>query len=314
MTARAHAGGPGTGTKRPWTEADDAMLRRLSLADVSRAEIAATLERTVPAINGRRVALGLTRPKQPPWTRAEINRLGDLIDAHTPYDKIARLMKRSRNGIILACKRKLGERLRAANGLTIRRVAQLVIGEGGHGQKTVAWWVNKRWLKAKSSGLERNIRVVEYDDLMNFLEAERFWHLYDPARVTDPALRAHLTDLRRGLSFVGTKEAGRRLGLTHNAVQRRIVEDKLRAVKRGPNWLIRSDWLVYEEPRTNLGGTCRRYTATEEELIRQWWGVRTCAWIGERIERTASQVWQCGQRLGLPKLGDRRHAVERRAA
>jgi excisionase family DNA binding protein len=236
------------------------------------------------------------------WTPQEDARLAELLDAHSPYDEIAREIGRSRNAIIVRCNRHLGERLRYANGHTITKVAELVLGSHDN-QKTVAWWCNNGWLAARASGLGQNIRVVEHDDLLAFLSDERYWHLWEPERITDRDLRDWALEIRRGLRFLTVGEVAERLCLTDRAVNRRIREGKLNAVRRGRgNWLIRSDWVVDTAPKPRAGQKARRFSPDEEERIRRAWGKQPMTRIAARMGRSTSSVYGAACRMGLVEV------------
>ena len=235
------------------------------------------------------------------WTSAEETRLGELLDAHLPYAEIAARLGRSEAAVVIRCNRHLGERLSYANGHTINAVAELILGHHNN-QKTVGWWCDQGWLKCHASGLEHGIRVVEHDDLLAFLGDERYWHLWEPARITDNALREWATEERRGLTFLTVGEAGKRLCLTGRAVNRRIREGKLRAVRRG-NWLIRSDWCVDVEPQDRRNQRVRRFTPEEREAIRRAWGTTTLPSLAARMKRPISSIYGAAGRMGLPALG-----------
>lgn len=234
------------------------------------------------------------------WTPQQETRLGELLDAHRPYAEIAREIGRSYNAVVIRCKRHLGERLSYANGHTINQVAELVLGSH-HNQKTVAWWCAQGWLRCHPSGLDRNIRVVEHDDLLAFLGDERYWHLWEPERITDSALREWATETRGGVRFLTVSEAAKRLCLTTRAINRRIREGKLRAVRRG-NWLVREDWCVDVEPQPRQGQTVRRFTDRERATIRRVWGTVTLPDLAARMNRSTSSVYGSARRMGLPAL------------
>lgn len=233
---------------QPWSPADEARLRELRAQGKGRQEIAAALGRTVPSVSGRLQKLGLSERKQPDWTAVDDARLDELLGRHVPYAEIARRLGRSVNAIIIRCKRKGYERLRA-RAWTLSEVARQILGSR-QCQKTVAWWVRMGWLRAVPSGLHTNsprvtvpVHVVEHDDLVAFLGDERYWHLWDPERIADRRLRELTMELRRGKRFLRVGEVAQRLGHHQKWINTCINLGRIPAVKHGPNWLVREDWL-----------------------------------------------------------------------
>ncbi len=285
-----------------WTPDDDARLRDLYAAGSSRAQMAAALGRTVPAVAQRTATLGIRRSKTPDWSSLDVTQLVELLDEHVPYAEIGRRLNRTADAVKIYATRHLGYRLTTNTAAhPINQIAQIVFGTR-HMAKTVAWWVERGWLRAHPSGVGHNIRVVEHDDLLEFLGNEHYWHLWSPERITDPALRDWATEERRGLTFLSLTEVGRRLCLSVAGVEQRIARGQLRAVKRGPNWRVRSDHCV--DPVWTVA-PMRRFTAEDDTFLRQHFGAATLKWIGEKLARHSSVIRERAMRLGLATVGRR---------
>lgn len=288
---------------RPWTPEDDTRLHGLKGEGKTRAQMAAALGRSVPAVGERLRRLGLSRTKVPDWTREEENRLVTLLEAHTPYQEIGCTLGRSREAVVDRCVR-LGTSLTRANGLTLSQAAKAL----GVEQKTVAWWANQRWLKTHPAGVAVSkgpVRMVEYEDLIAFLENEDCWHLWEPERIPDGivsnGLRVWAVELRRSIRFLLPSEAAERLHVTHYRVNQFIRQGRLRAVRKGGQWLIRSDWV--QEPAWRPRWPRTPIRPEEREFVREWWGTQTTAWIGAQLGRPSSSVCAIAYKLGLPRLG-----------
>jgi hypothetical protein len=311
-----------------WTPGELDRLRLLWRDRVPIADVAAALERSPAAVQTRARMVGLPS-RRLSWSRAEEFRLLELLEAHHPYADIARILGRTEQAVRDRCAQHLGAAMTRANGRSVSATARLL----GVESKTVAWWTREGWLRATApiTRLGRGqLRLVEEDDLMAFLGDEAHWHLWEPARITDIALRDWATEQRRGLTFLTARQAGQVLGLSHHRVNQLINRGRLRAVRRGGpgaavrrratvrplggNWLIRSDWVHYPTPSTRRGvPKTPPLSALEERLIRRFWGVVPASWIAIRLRRSDSAVCKVAARLGLPPIG-RGHWRQRTAA
>lgn len=248
------------------------------------------------------------RRKTPDWTKAEEWRLIDGLDHHLTHAQIAAQLGRTPMAVRDRAA-KLKERLLKGRGLTVRATGQLF----GVDSKTVAWWINQGWLPAAASKIDMGrgcVRFIQRHDLEAFLADEAYWHLVDPARITDHNLRNWAIDIRHGLTFLTTAEAGRVLGIFHYAVNQLIRAGRLRAAKHGPNWMIRSDHCIYPVSEPTPRGQNR--TEPEKDFIRVWWGKRHAVWIAEQIGCSDQSVHAWARKLGLPPLG--RGAYKRKVA
>lgn len=297
-----------------WTAAEDAIVREHHTRGARCAEIAALLPgRTVDAVNDRvRVALRLPSHKAPNWTADDDARIPELLERHWSYARIARKFGRTEHAVRARCEL-LGVSATSANGRAVAQVAKL-LGVDSH---TVGRWCDQHWLRAYDTGCMMHrgpIRVVEHEDLLAFLEDGAHWHLWQPARIRDSALREWAEELRAGVCYLTAAEVGDRLGLTHYRVNQLINDGKIKAVKYGPNWLVRESDCVYP-----VGGLHHRHgpaaTAQEVDYIHDCWGREPAVRIAQTLGRSDAFVHKNARRLGLPRLGRLgRAAYERRAA
>lgn len=286
---------------RPWTPADDARLRELRAAGVPWSDVAAALGRTYAASVARGTLLGVCAKRNPRWTGAEDFELLSLLERHRPFPAIARLLGRTVVAV-RARASELGAKARTANGQPVADVARLL----GVGREVVNRWIRHGWLRAHTVGARRGrgtLLIVEREDLEAFLADERRWHLVDPARVADPVLRDWATEVRRGLTFLDTEEAGRRLGLTRGHVDSLAREGRIRSVKDGHRVVIRSDWLIYPAWKPAIKGA-RQVTPADHALIRQLWGQVPATTIARRLGcKSEVGVVKAARAMGLPPLG-----------
>jgi len=237
------------------------------------------------------------------WTPADEARLAEMIDDHRSYAEIAKALGRTECAIRLHCKRR-GMPLSKAAGMTINRVGRLL----GVDPKAVSWWCNERWLKAHDIGMHVHsgwVRVVEMDDLLAFLERERYWHLWRPERIRDSGIREWATELREGVRFLTVGEVAERLCCTVSWVSELIRRGRLPAVRRG-NWLVRERDCRYPEHQSPKGRK-RAPSLTEREcaLVRRYWGKWPATTIARFLGRSAysKAVYSAAERMGLPRLG-----------
>ena len=286
-----------------WSAGELERLRLWWLRRVPVVDIAACLGRTVPAVEKRRVLVGLPNRRRT-WTRAEDFRLVDLLEEHEDYAAIGRVLGRGADAVReRACR--LGVALTRSGGRSISATARLL----GVDQKCVAWWVGNGWLRATGPvvrggrGGGARIRLVEEDDLVGFLSDESLWHLWDPDRIAEAGLRDWALEQRRGVVFLTTGQAGARLCVTHYRVNQMIRQGRLKAVRRGrSNWLVRSDWCVHPPERRSPKGST--LDAEDDQFVRRWWGRVPATWIAWRLGRPSEgAVLAAGKRLGLTPVG-----------
>lgn len=150
-----------------------------------------------------------------------------------------------------------------------RRVARVM---GLKCSKTVAWWINKGYLKARRGQPVGRSRMwyISEDALHRFLADPAYWHLWTPDRVTDALLRGWVSEIRNRTRFLTTGQVGALLGVKHTTVNDWIHKGLLPAV-RHMNWLIReSDLRGFIPPceRSKKGRPRRPFSAQEDAVLR----------------------------------------------
>lgn len=180
-----------------------ARVRALAAQGTGPTAIARALGRPLSTIQrtyrqAQRDGLAPCRPstRGPTWTRVETMRLLDMIEQGHSYDAIAQTLRRSRTAIAIKAKR-LGTRITTTRAtLSARDVAHL-LGLGC--AKTVVRWIRRRWLRARNAGQpSRPLWRVPWEALTTFLETPTYWPYWQPARMTDWALRDWAQELRQG--------------------------------------------------------------------------------------------------------------------
>lgn len=236
------------------------------------------------------------------WTGSEDYQLLGLAEQALSLQEIARVLGRS-VGAVAGRLTTLGVSLRGpgARGYTVCQVARL-LGLDWH---RVADFVRRGWLRARVVPLRTaTFRLIAHDQLLRFLADDRYWHLWEPERIRDGALREWAQELRGDVRFLTVAEAARLLHMTPGAINRAIREGRLPAVRKGAvgaPWRVRSDQLVLApERRRGRGPTV---TDQERAYVRTWWGRKPAATIGRELGRPGSTVCAIAARLGLPRLG-----------
>ncbi len=239
------------------------------------------------------------------WTREEELRLAEMLDNHRPYAEIAAVLGRTVTAIRLRCKRRGLPALSKAGGMTINKTARLL---GVPCAKTVTRWCNEGWLRSHDVGMQLRcgrVRVVEMDDLLGFLEKPKYWHLWEPERITDSGIREWAIEMRQGVRFLTAGEVAKRLCYSMHWVNELIRRGKIRAVRRG-NWLVRECDCRHPEPQSSKGRKrAPGLTEAECRIVRRYWGKRPAAEITRLLGRSAHSkvVYNAAARMGLPKLG-----------
>ncbi len=301
--------------QRPWTAEDDRVLQEGLAAGRSLAEIAVQLRRSDTAVRHHRRRLG-KEPLHRAWSQERGDELIRLMEEHRSWDEIGRIMGNAVK-YLQARAVESGVTLRTSNGYTMAEVGRMM----GVDSKAVGWWIDQGWLRDHRTKQRQGrgfLRMVEHDDLVAFLEREDTWPAWDPERITDPALREWTSELRRGIRFYTTTQAAPFLFITPLGLQKAIREGRVRAIKVGPNWYLRSDWIRPMGEARRTGGPRRRMSHEEAAVVVELWGSVPVTHIAEKIgfDRSAS-VHRAAQRLGLPPIGrghwQTKRAEERRA-
>ena len=297
-------------SRRPWTAADDALLRSLWGTDTPRSEIAARLGRTQAATKNRASKIGATNPKPPRWTARDLFRLDMLLDQGLSDAAIARRLKRTPEAISLTRKRH-GLKSRSSRLMSARMVADLM---GVGCAKSVIAWIEHGYLAGKRGPRRGPYRQWQVDEeaLWRFIENRYHWHRWEPERITDPALREWAMELRAGVRFLTPGEVAWRCCVDASAVNVWIHNGLLPAVRNG-NWLVRESDLegfVPPHQRSRAGMTQTRFTPDEDaRLLALRDSGATWTAIADALGRNISSVAGRYQRLT-----ERAERAEREAA
>lgn len=189
-----------------------------------------------------------------PWTPEELNVLGDNYGLMS--DKaLARRLGRTKNGMVIAAKRKLAGLCRKQNFYTAHEVAQLL---GCRCQKTVILWHSKGWLNGKQGpvgcGLNLMWQFTE-QQVVAFLR-ERPW-IADRSKLDGHYFASVIQEEWRRDRWYTTAELVKILGVGTESVRRYIRKGWLEAVRKpgGPHqgrWIVRQsslDHFVVSDPR-----------------------------------------------------------------
>jgi transposase-like protein len=298
-----------------WTPEEDRILEEGLAAGRTVVELATELGRSPIGLRHRRRRLGKERLHRP-WTPEREAQLIQLMEDHRSWPEIGRIMGNSPKYLQMRAV-EAGLSLRTANGYPMGEVARMM----GVDDHTVTWWIQQRWLRAHRTrqALGRGfLTMVEHDDLVRFLENEDYWPIWDPARITKAPLREWATELRGDLRFYTTGQAAPLLFITPLGLQKAIREGRVRAIKVGSRWYIRSDWLTPMPLQKRPKQKAPRLSGEDVALITVHWGRIPAEAIAKRLGRDrATAVHHAAKRLGLPPVGrgywKRQRAEERKA-
>jgi excisionase family DNA binding protein len=230
--------------------------------------------------------------------------MADLIERGWPDERIGARVGTSAEAVNLARKRH-HIHARSTYLLSTRAVAREL---GIPCSKTVTRWVARRYLRGKRGQTWGPYRqwYVERDHLLDFLDDPRYWHLWDPERIPDPATREHYQALRTE-RYLTTGEVAERLYVEHPTVQAWIQSGVLPAVRHG-NWLVAESTLVGFTPpgqRSKAGMTKRAWTEREDATLLD---LRARGWSWRRIavsmDRTIGSVANRFARLDERRLAE----------
>jgi excisionase family DNA binding protein len=194
------------------------------------------------------------------WSAADTDRLIDLVEQGYGYDALAKRLGRTRAAVVIKCKRLRIRPLTTLSTLSAHDAARVL---GVPCSKKIAWWIAEGWLAARNAGTAaRPLWRLTWDDLTAFLERRDCWLSWDPARITDAALREWAQELRAGEPrYLTQGEVAARFHVTVSTVGQWIDKGWLPAhrVGRGNRVVAETDlagWTVpsaRERPRKRSG-------------------------------------------------------------
>lgn len=150
------------------------------------------------------------------WTRADHQRLLDLLDAGRPWDAIAAGLGRSRKAVQVRYYRHVIPAYGRVPGLSLGAVARLL----GVPEMRPARWVREGRLTAPAAvharGKGMGQRAVSWESLHAFMRDPATWGEWSAEDVTDGALKAWARELRGGEKLLTLRDACRRVGYAHS--------------------------------------------------------------------------------------------------
>lgn len=155
-----------------------------------------------------------------------------------------------------------GIRCVRARYLSARDVARLLDID----EHAVGRWIERRWLRAKrgpAPGGWKAQWLIASKDVERFLRDERYWHAWEPARITQPTLRARMLSLRAGVEFLTPGEVADRMFVVSSTVNGWIHKGYLPARKYGNWWIDSRDLAAFELPK--IGGHRWRKRDNDDE-------------------------------------------------
>lgn len=286
----------------PWQPEEEAVLRSALAEGRNLRLVALKLGRTLIAVRGK--AKRISRPRRHrPWTAERTSQLAALVECHTPWPEIARIIGHA-EGYLKSRASMLGISQRHANGYTVSAVARMLAVDS----HAVDRWARLGWLRARRTRVRYGhgvLVVVRHEDLIAYLEDERYWPAWEPGRIRDSALREWALELRAGVEYLTATQAAPLLFITPLGLQKAIREGRYPGVKVNNIWWIRRDQL---RPMPGNGGPLAKpkaapFSDSEKAVIRELWGVVPGAEIAARLGRQGQTVHAVARRLGLPRLG-----------
>lgn len=146
--------------------------------------------------------------------------------------------------------------------LSARDVARL-LGVDDH---AVSRWIRHGWLRAKRGKAPGGWKAQWYilrRSVDQFLNDERYWHVWKPERITDPDLRRRMLALRGDVRFLTVGEVADRMFVVTSTVNGWINKGYLPARKYGNWWVDSRDLARFELPP--IGGQRWKVRTTNDE-------------------------------------------------
>lgn len=179
--------------------------------------------------------------KRPYWNEKDITFL--ITERHTfSPAQMGEALGRSETAVKLKLKRLGYNWIKNVDGLfTMRAVARLF----GVDDKCAGWWIDSGWLKGDRFPTKLGPyypRRVSWEAISDFIEDERYWHLWETGRMRPGSLKEYAEEVRDGRGrFLTTGQVGKLTFYTHRWIRELIARGKIKARKHGPNWKIPLD-------------------------------------------------------------------------
>lgn len=195
---------------------------------------------TRPRWHFTRVAqkFGLAKRAPPRWTERETTLLITKRHLLSPTQMAERL-GRSEIAVNLKLKRLGYNWIQGIPGLFTMRATATIFGVE---PKTVGWWIDSGWLRGDRFPTKLGPyypRRVSYEAICAFIEDERYWHLWEVARMKTGNLKEYADEIRNGTGhFLTTGQLENLAFYTHRWIRELISRGTIKARKHGPNWKI----------------------------------------------------------------------------
>lgn len=209
-------------------------------------------------IRARLIREGLLVPRSSrgrTWPPEQEQQLIDLVEQGYSYDELARRFARTREAIVLKCRR-LGIRITTTRATLSAGDVAVVLGK--RCGKSVSRWIRLGWLTARNAGTRTcPLWRVSWDALTTFLEQPAYWLAWDPARITDAPLREWAMELRaHEPRYLTQGQVARRYHVTVEAVSQWLDKGWLPTHRAG-----RQNRLVAESDLVGWVPPCQRSKA-----------------------------------------------------
>lgn len=236
----------GGNMRREWTAEEEAHLRLLLAEGHGYHAVGRVLNRGGATVQAKAEAMGLESRKTSTaarsWSAKDVDTLYGLVERGVTVAAIAKRLKRTveavRKRMTLL---KLSYR-HSAGALSSLGVMRLLGIPGGNPQYAVTRWVRDYGLSAAHPRAGDGGYHIQWLDLVEWLEKPEHWMLYDPARVTEPALREHLLEIRAGQPrWLTCAEVAAQLHVAEDTVATWCRRGRLTALRRRRMWWVRED-------------------------------------------------------------------------
>lgn len=194
------------------------------------------------------------------WTPERLWEVMGYVDAGHTDARIGARMGVSADAIRIVRKRN-GIRAARYGYLSARQIARTL----GIDEHPVCNWIRRRWLSGRFDATWGGPGqwLVRRTSFERFLHDERYWHIWQPERITDWELRARMIELRAGVRYLTIGEVADRMYVTHNTVNGWIHKGYLPARKYGNWWIEESDLEAFVLPK--IGGHRWKARSTNDE-------------------------------------------------
>ncbi len=230
--------------------------------------------------------------KHKKWSQIEKDKFTSMVEEHFSYDQIAIDMRRPLKSV-KSHQVLLGIGQKSVGGTYfLEDIARIF----GRTWQVVQRWIDSGELKAIQHG-PRSPVYIDHDNVLEFVSNEKCWLDWTVDGITDDTIRDWAREKRGDIEYYTTSRLGELIGLTGEAVWKRINKGVQKALwVKGRGWLIRSDWVGIGSPITRRKPT----PISDDDLafLKEWRPFQPIAYLANAIERrwinTAKKCLQLG--------------------